>query len=85
VYGAKKCACNALNITEKTLITMMNKIKQFIADYSKYLLFFEMLGAFLLGAYLVFFPENLWHVFVRGIGILFFVEGIGVFKEWYKA
>jgi hypothetical protein len=29
VYGAKKCAYNALNITEKTLITMMNKIKNY--------------------------------------------------------
>ncbi len=64
---------------------MMNKLKSLIAEYSKYLLFAEMLIAFLLGAYLLFFPENLWHVFVRGIGILFCAEGVRVFNKWYNS
>ena len=61
----------------------MSKLKQLLSKASKYILFAEVCTAFFLGAYLLFFPENLWHVFVRGIGILFIMEGIRAFRKWW--
>lgn len=58
---------------------MMKKIKKFSKSYT-WLTFIGIISI-IAGLGMMIYPENTWHWVIRGVGLLWVMEGIGYFGD----